>query len=83
MIVDLLDLDLPECELVPAGNLVQRQCLANDQLRTDDPCEFQPMSKQPETQDEKNGIDGGPAGQPDPDADRAQFRPEGEPVGGR
>src|SRR5450432_2329105 len=40
----------------------------------------QSARQQPKTQDEKDGVNGRAAGQPDPDADRAERRPEGEPV---
>jgi hypothetical protein len=41
------------------------------------PCALQMIRKPPEPQDQKNGIHRGPAGQPDPDADRAKLGPEG------
>src|SRR3979411_2832558 len=49
------------------------------------PCgcgEFQMPRKQPETQDQKNGINRGSTGQPDPDTGRAELRPEGQSICG-
>src|SRR5450432_481330 len=41
----------------------------------------QSARQQPKTQDEKGSVNGGAAGQPDPDADRAERHPEGECAG--
>jgi hypothetical protein len=38
------------------------------------------IRKPSEPEDEKHGINRRPAGQPDPDANRAKFCPEGKPV---
>ena len=43
--------------------------------------DLKPARQQPEAQEQKSGINQRPAGQPDPDADRAQWRPEAEAAG--